>query len=215
MFDFESALRTWRKTARRYGLSSTELDELEDHLHCTYVAHVERGVAPGESFATALRSLGLVESVSSEFRKVRSLTWHRLLKASWVGFAVSFLLPVVEHGITLFKPDLGEGLLPGFQAIRFALEEGGWYAMTALTNAVMLTAMWRASRLGRGPVLLLGLAALASTVLNGVVWLAEPGAVSDLRPGYYLWLASFGVASTGLLMRARALRRDSARALLA
>ena len=214
MFELDSALREWRKTARRYSLSATELDELEDHLCSTYFAHVERGTVPGEAFATALQALGEVEHVSSEYRKVRSLSWLRLLKASWAAFAVAFLLPVADGGITLLHPDLGEGLLPGFQAIRVALEEGGWSTFSALTNALMLATMWRVSALGRMPISVLGMAVLASAFLNGW-WLTEMNPISDLRVGYFLWWASFGLASAALLVRARALWRSSVRALLA
>ncbi len=195
-------------------MSATELDELEDHLCSTYHAHLERGTAPGHAFATALRALGSVEQVSSEYRKVRSTTWLRLLKSSWAVFAVAFLLPVADGGITLLDPDLGEGLLPGFQAIRVALEEGGWSTFSALTNLMMLATMWRVSGLGRRPIFALGMVALASALLNGW-WLTEMDPISDLRAGYYMWWASFGLASTGLLMRARALCGSSIRALLA
>jgi len=212
MFDLESSFREWRKTARRCGLSSTELDELEDHLHCTYLAHRERGAAPGAAFATALRSLGAVQTMSLEYRKVRSLTWQRLLHASWVAFAAAFFLPVAHGGITLFDLNLSEGLLPGFEAIRVALEEGGWCALSAFTNALMLATMWRPSALTRVQVSALAAAGVASTLLNG--WWLTTG-ISDLGPGYFLWFASFGLASAGLVMRARALLRGSIRALLA
>lgn len=214
MFELDSALREWRKTAQRHSMSTTELDELEDHLCSTYSAHVERGTAPGDAFATALRTLGTVEQVSAEFRKVRSMTWLRLLKSSWAIFAVAFLLPVADGGITLLDPDLGEGLLPGFQAIRVALEEGGWSTFSALTNLMMLATMWRVSALGRRPIFALGLVVLASALLNGW-WLTEMDPILDLRVGYYMWWASFGLASTGLLIRARALSRSSLRAVLA
>jgi len=149
-----------------------------------------------------------VEHVSSEYQEVRSLTWHRLLKASWAAFGMAFLLPVVDGGITLLQPDLSEGLLPGFQAIRVALEEGGWYASSALTNVFMVATMWRVNALGRMPAALLGVALSGSALLNAL-WLTE-FAFAELRVGYYLWLASFGLAAAALLMRTHALPRNSA-----
>ncbi len=214
MFDLEAALREWRSKARVYSLSATELDELEDHLYSAYLAHRKRGTAPGEAFAVALRTLGEVEHVSAEYRKVRTVTWIRLLKASWAAFGMAFLLPVVDGGVTLVQPDLGEGLLPGFQAIRFALEEGGWYAISALTNVFMVATMWHVTTLGRMPAAFLGVAVFGSALLNAL-WLTEYGAFTDLRVGYYLWWASFGLASAALLIRARALSRTSAPSVVA
>jgi hypothetical protein len=45
---------------------------------------------------------------------------------------------------------------------------------------------------------------IAATVLN-LWWLVSTDPVSDLFAGYYTWLGSFGVAGTGLALRARAL----------
>ena len=209
MFDVETALREWRKTARGYSMSAAELDELEDHLHSTYVAHRRRGTAPAEAFATALRALGAVEQVSSEYRKVRGLTWHRLLKAGWAAFAVAFLLPVADGGITLLEPELEAWLLPGFQAIRLAFEEGGVARLTAMTNVLMLSTMGLATASGRRRAMLLGIVVAASALLNGW-WLTEMHPVEDLRAGYYIWWASFGLVSAALLMRARVLAQRPA-----
>lgn len=203
MFDLDAALRDWRRTARACSLSAGELDELEDHLRSSYVAHRERGKTPREAFAISLRTLGAMEQVASEYRKVRGLTWRRLLKVGWAMFAVAFLLPVVDGGISLTEWNLSEGLLPGFQAIRVAMEEGGWYGLSALTNLLMLATMWRGKDTGGARALLLGVAMSGSAVLNGVLWLPEFGL--DLRPGYYLWWTSFALAAAALVIRARAL----------
>lgn len=214
MFELESALREWRKTGQRYSLTATDLDELEDHLYSSYLVQVDRGIVPAEAFAKALRALGSVEQVSSEYRKVRSTTWLRLLKASWAAFALAFFLPVVEGGITLSDPNLREGILPGLQAIRAAWADGGWSTFSALTNVVMLATMWRVSALGRSRTTVLAAVAVASVFLNGL-WLTELNALSELRPGYYLWWTSFGLASGGLLLRARSLWQTTTKALLA
>lgn len=203
MFDLEAALRDWRTTARRHSLSGYELDELEDHLHSAYLMHVNRGRSPSQAFAEALRGLGPVHRISQEFRKLPGRAWRRLLKSSWAMFAVAFFLPVVDGGITLLSPDLGEGLLPGFQAIRSALEEGGWYSISALTNLVMLATLWRSAEMGRRRTLVLAGTMMAAAVLNAVIWLPEVGA--DLRVGYFLWSGSFGLAAAGLLARVRGL----------
>ena len=209
MFDVEAALREWRKTGRAHSMSAADLDELEDHLHSTYLAHQKRGSAPAEAFATSLRALGAVEQISSEYRKVRGLAWPRLLKTGWAAFAVAFLLPVVDGGITLLQPELEAWLLPGFQAISVAFEEGGVARLTVLTNVLMLASMWLATASGRRRAMLLGVAAAASALLNGW-WLTEMHPVEDLRVGYYMWWASFAFVSTALLMRARVLGKESA-----
>jgi hypothetical protein len=124
-----------------------------------------------------------------------------LLKSSWAMFAVAFFLPVADGGITLLSPDMREGLLPGFQAIRLALEEGGWHSISALTNLVMLATIWRSAGMGRRRTLALAGAMMAAAVLNALIWLPEMGA--DLRVGYILWSCSFGLAAAGLLVRLR------------
>ena len=192
--------------ARRHSLTGSELDELEDHLRSAYVFHGGRGKTPGEAFALALRSLGAVAEVSAEYRKVRSPTWRLLLKAGWVAFVAAYFLPVIDGGIALLEPNLGEGLLPGFQAIRVAMEEGGWYALSALTNLLLVRTMWRSADLSRVQSLLMGVLLSASALLN-CMWFAEVEAISELRIGYYLWWGSFGLASSALLMRARELRQ--------
>lgn len=204
MFDIVDALREWRKTARGCGLSVAEIDELEDHLYSAYVAHRERGECASDAFVAALRTLGAMEHVSSEYRKVRSDKWRGLLEAGWVVFIFSFFLPVVDGGITLFDGNVREGLLPGFQAIRLALEEGSWYAVSALTNALMLATMWRVTELPRTCVALLAGAMCGSTLLNGW-WLLAMNGTSELRAGYFLWLVGFGLASVALWARVRSL----------
>lgn len=199
MFDLDEALRAWRTAARRHALSGSELDELEDHLHSAYLAHVKRGSTPRRAFAEALRGLGPAHRISQEFRKLPGRAWRRLLRASWAMFAVAFFLPVVDGGITLLSPDLGEGLLPGFQAATLAFAEGGWYALSALTNLVMLGSMWRPAHAGRRRTMVLCGTMIAAAVLNAAIWLPEVG--TDLRIGYFLWSGSFGLAAAGLLAR--------------
>lgn len=202
MFDLESAFREWRATARRHSLSGHELDELEDHLHSTYLVHLQRGRSSGEAFGEALRALGTIEQVSREYRKLPGRGWRRVMKAGWAMFAVAFFLPVVDGGVTLLSPNVGEGLLPGFQAIRLAIEERGWYSISALTNLLMLGTMWRTANLSRTRTLALTVGITAAVLLNAVVWIPEMGA--DLRPGYYAWWGSFGLAAVGLFSRLRA-----------
>ena len=216
MFDLEAAVRGWRSLAREYPLSTTDLDELEDHLRSTYLAHRTQGRRAVEAWAIALRALGTAEELSSEYRKVRGQTWLWLLRAGWVAFVVAFFLPVADGGITLLDPELAEGLLPGFQAFRVAItgEEGIVGVLSAVTNVLMLVTMWRATALGRKGVVLLGIVVSVSALLNGW-WLSVMDPVADLRIGYYMWWVSFGLVSSALLMRARVLAQSSVRVLLA
>ncbi len=72
-----------------------------------------------------------------------------------------------DHLCSTYQAHLGEGLLPGFQAIRVALEEGGWSMFSALTNLMMLATMWRVSGLGRRPILALVMGKAVESQIEG------------------------------------------------
>ncbi len=205
MFDLEAAIRGWRRVMEGRSLSATELDELEDHLRSTYASHEERGVAPAEAWAVSQGAIGSPRELAEEYRKVRSLTWLRLLRVGWAVFVLAFFLQVHEGGITVLEWHPEDGLLPGFQAFHVAITEPGVAgALSALTNFLMLATMWRVTAQSRTRIILLAVTVSASAVLNGW-WLSWEDPVEDLRIGYYMWWASFALASAALAMRARAL----------
>lgn len=215
MFDLDGAVHAWRREfARERSFATSDLDELEDHLRAAYDVELDLnpGLAPARAFAHACETLGTVDTLSCEFAKVEGKGWRRLLRAGWLVYAVAFFLPVARYGITLGQGDFHEGLLPGFQAFLVAITGDGGVVgiLSALTNLVMLTTFLtfrRISDAGRDRVWLLTALMLVATILN-LWWLFEVDPVSELYVGYYAWLASFGIAGTGLAMRARALPRE-------
>lgn len=209
MFDLERSIRDWRnELALQRSLSTNQIDELEDHLRSTYRSLVEIGLLLPEAWAHAREALGTSTELSTEFRKVDGVAWRRFLVAGWAMFAVSFFLPVHDFGLELFNFEIADGVLPGFQAFLLALkgEAGVVGIVSALTNAVMLITMWRIANRGRNAIVVLaGLAATAA--LTNAWWLTSVDVLADLRVGYYVWWASFGFASAGLMLRARAVVR--------
>jgi len=131
-------------------------------------------------------------------------------------FAVSWFLPVHRGGITLADLDWGEGLLPGVQALLVAFDYGESFfgVASALTNLLMVATFWRISDAGRPRATLSAAFLIAAMALN-LWWLVEADPANDLLAGYYAWAASFGVAGSGLLLRARALPDPGSRDLIA
>lgn len=115
-----------------------------------------------------------------------------------------------EHAAT---PLDGPDWLPGWMACHFAWQllvdppqdskEPRWQQVlcgaSCLTNAVMALAVLYALMRRRG--VLLGLALLACAGIDSSwLWVSDGSAREWLRPGYYLWLASFPLAGAGLLL---------------
>jgi hypothetical protein len=95
-------------------------------------------------------------------------------------------------------------MLPGVQALLVALlQNGPLGAVSALTNLVMPLTMWRIRDRARPGLLALTGLTGAAFVLN-VSWLVLARPIADLRVGYFLWWASFGVVTGGLALRAYA-----------
>lgn len=209
MFDLDGAVREWRRGfARERAFTTCDLDELEDHLRAAYEVELDLNpaLAPRDAFHYARTLMGSSEVLSAEFEKVEGRAWRRLLTAGWVVFAISFFLPVARDGITLGQLDVGEGLLPGVQALLLAM--AGWGGAvgvaSGLTNLVMAATWWRVSDAGRGRIRLLAwLATLAATI--NLCWFFLGDYHPDLLAGYYAWLSSFGITAAGLWTRAREL----------
>ena len=210
MFDLDAALGAWRTAfARDRGFSTTDLDELEDHLRAAYEVelHLDPGLAPARAFDQARSVLGAPEELSGEYAKVAGKAWRWLLRAGWATFALAWFLPVHRFGNTLLEFEWKEGLLPGVEAFLLALTPGGGPipVLSALTNLAMATTFWRIGDAGRQRAGALAGLLLASVVLNlwwVVVFADQP---SDLLAGYWAWTASFGIVGAGLALRARAL----------
>lgn len=203
MFDLEAAIRAWRdELASHRSLSRSDLEELEDHLRCTYECLVGRGLDPVRAWARAREGLGASAELSEEFRKAEGVAWRRLLSLGWAMFALAFFLPVHQYGDTLFHVSAHDGFLPGIQAFLVALQSGWIGIASALTNFVMALTTWRVVDRRRGVLVALAAATAAAFLVNATwVW---QGA-DMLRIGYFLWWGSYGLVAAGLALRARSL----------
>jgi hypothetical protein len=118
------------------------------------------------------------------------------LNVATILYLVAWVSPVVAGGTTLAK-----GGLPGWEALRAALSPiwdrsittwwlSAVWVLSALTNGWFLYALASlAGRLSASPRLLF--AGSAAAVLINAHWLVFSDLRSDLRIGYYLWVASF------------------------
>jgi hypothetical protein len=217
MLDLDTAVRTWRhELALLQELTRDDLDELEDHFRATVGELVETGIAPDQAVALARHALGKPTEIATEYRKNDDPWWRRFVRAGWAMFAVSFMLPVHQAGITIFDTTLGDGVLPGVQAFLLALQgdAGTIGVISALTNVVVLMTLWRITSRDRRGVTVLAVLSVGATLLNGW-WLMQFDTVSELMIGYYMWWAAFGTVASGLVVRARALTRRAAPAIAA
>lgn len=154
-------------------------------------------------------------------------TGSKLLIAGIVVWLVAWLVPVFEGQQLLgsavdWARDLGASAsspgpewLPGWGACRFAWDllvgdppsdDEAWKARvlgaTCLSNLVMLVA-FAVFATGRSR-LWIGLALLACAGLDASwLYLTERQVFESLRPGYYLWLASFVLVGLGALLQPR------------
>ncbi|MGD8278685.1 MAG: hypothetical protein PVH00_11690, partial [Gemmatimonadota bacterium] len=123
-FDLEEAVREWRRGfVKERSFSRHDLDELEDHLRAAYEVELclSPVALPERAFRDACATLGTAGALSDEFAKVGGRSWRRLLRVGWLLFAVSFFLPAARYGITLGDVSIGDGLLPGMQALLLAV----------------------------------------------------------------------------------------------
>jgi hypothetical protein len=211
MFELDAAVRTWRnELARQQTLTKDDIDELEDHFRATCEELVETGIAPDQAVALTRQALGEPLELATEFRKNDDPWWRRFIRAGWVMFAVSFVLPVHAWGITVFNTTIGDGAVPGIQAFLIALQgEGGPIGViSALTNVAMLLTFWKLAGRGRPNIVIVMTLMIGAALLNGW-WLFQIDHASELMIGYYTWWASFGVVASGLALRARALARHA------
>ena len=131
--------------------------------------------------------------------------------AGTAAYVVSYFLQVHAEGSTL-----RDGVLPGWEALRFALtplwdpkaRDSLLYAVLSVSSAlsnllvpILLLVLTRASSRIRQ---ILCWALLAATALN-LQWYAFLLGKdrSGLRAGYFLWVLSFALLAMGLLLQAR------------
>lgn len=129
------------------------------------------------------------------------------------------------------QPPGGPDWLPGWQACEFSWrilideqtwsdqpswqgEAGSWKAQAAglscLTNLVMLACGWLVFTRKRHPVL--GLVMLAAAALDASwMYVIDKDPFTVLRVGYFLWVGSFAIVGTGLLLPAASSGRSLGR----
>lgn len=208
MFDLEKAVGRWREEMERESsLSPREVDELEDHLRAGFDLEMELtpALTPVTAFANASGGMGDPADLSKEFAKAGSPRWRRLIYAGWALFAVSFVLPAIGEGPRGGSGFLDYGTMLGWDAFVAALYGGDLLGrLSALTNLLMLGSLLvlRTSRRGLGRWLrwLVGGAGVLNLLYWPITALAEGGAVSDFRPGYWIWAASFLCVAAGIWM---------------
>lgn len=208
MFDLEKAVGRWRKELERESsLSPPEMDELEDHLRAHFDLEMELAPAqaPVAAFANASAGMGEPAELSREFARAGSPRWRRLIYAGWALFVVSFVLPAYVDGSSDGGGFFTFGTMSGWDAFGNALIWGDWPGrLSAATNLIMLGSLLilRTSRPGRGRWLrwLVG----GAGILNLAYWpiwvVTEGDPVSNLLPGYWIWVASFLCVAAGIWM---------------
>jgi hypothetical protein len=67
MFDLEREILRWRRELLANGLTSSELDELEDHLRTDIEEQLCSGVAVHEAFGIALERIGRNSLLNTQF----------------------------------------------------------------------------------------------------------------------------------------------------
>jgi len=207
MFDLEKAVGRWRKKLEsESSLSPREVDELEDHLRAGFDLEMELtpALTPVAAFASASGGMGEPADLSKEFAKAGTPRWRRLIYAGWALFAVSFVLPAYSGGPT----DGGFfsfGVTSGWDAFQSALLWGGNLGrFSAVTNLIMLGSLLilRTSRRNRGRWLrwLVGGAGLLNLAYWPIWVVVDGDPLSDLLPGYWVWVASFLCVAAGIWM---------------
>ena len=207
MFDLDRAVGRWRKKLEsESSLSPHEVDELEDHLRAHFDLEME--LTPAQTrvaaFANASGGMGEPADLSKEFARAGSPRWRRLIYAGWALFAVSFVLPAAGEGAS-DGGFLSLGTMAGWEAFVSAVVWGDLLGkLSAATNLIMLGSLLilRTSRRKRGRWLrwLVGGAGILNLVYWPIWLVTEGTTVSDLLPGYWIWVASFLCVAAGIWM---------------
>lgn len=130
-----------------------------------------------------------------------------------VAFLASWFLPVLDDvpGWMAFRYALAP-LVPYRNAGNEAWEDNAIHVLSALTNVMFLVlfGLWLARQMFRpGMFVRLTLACLLINLYWLVVALRDAQGLSELRVGYYLWLAAFVLFFAVAVLTAYASRRTS------
>ena len=219
MFDLEKEVQRWRKREERgSSLSVRELDELEDHLRARIDLELQLNpmLAPARAFRVAREDLGEPAALSKEFAKAGKPRWKRLMVAGWMLFGGSFFLTALDAdslrffrppppppGTTVPVPTTAPERMVGREAFTESLSGflGLFGILSALTNILMLVIGFGV--LGRWTMNARWTVPIVAGAAGGNVLLWMPAFTSDLRVGYYAWVASFACVAIALWLRER------------
>lgn len=111
MFDLDQAILEWRRQMTAGGVQSPEiLDELENHLRDDVEQRIRSGLAAKQAFEVAVRQLGLVGVLKSEFAKVRKRDERRRLTLKAIcGFVFAGTV-VLAAASTSFRAGMNFGV---------------------------------------------------------------------------------------------------------
>ena len=102
-FDREAAVRQWRNALlSRGGLTTDDVDELQDHLGGIEEELLATSLERDEAFWLAAHRVGTPDALTREFNLVRPLTgWLLRLEWALIGIAALFLLVPLAHTVVL------------------------------------------------------------------------------------------------------------------
>ncbi len=127
MFDLDQAISEWRREMTAGGAKSPEiLNELESHLRDDIDQRMRSGLAAKRAFEVAVRQMGPVEVLNTEFAKVKGRD-ERLRLTLKVTCCVGFAgIIVLASGAFRVGMNLGTGLLLCSAATYIAFSVRGW-----------------------------------------------------------------------------------------
>ena len=75
----DTEIHRWKESLRRRGVSQTECEELEDHLHSHIDELCEKGISESEALIVGLSRMGTSGGIASEFSKIHAgRVWKQL-----------------------------------------------------------------------------------------------------------------------------------------
>jgi hypothetical protein len=129
MFNLEHAVSEWRQQLAALGLKTLDvLNELESHLREDVDQRTRSGLSVEQAFETAVRQMGPVGVLKTEFEKVGKSQerLRRKLKGICCGVLAGFILVVSAYSFFNIGLTLGAGLLFVFAIALTAFSVWGW-----------------------------------------------------------------------------------------
>lgn len=140
---------------------------------------------------------------------LRMTNARRLMHLAGVAYLASWCVPVAQTSGDLFG-----GTVWGWKAFLFAFSPAlgndmnsglllpTWMVVSALSNVLVVGAVVCDLRPSEPRLTRLGWALGAAFVTN-TIWAVLPDSLPELRVGYFLWVAAFGLGAIAAFWRAR------------